>query len=302
MRRVLGPVVAVAVAVVVGLAAALLWRAANDDGRAPGEPGTPISVLTRIEPRVHGLGDPIVAELVAIFDTSVIDPDTVRPRVDYEPYDRIAPVQRTVTKSGSVARFTYRYPLMCLAEACTPAEETPTIQLPLGGVFYRYRDAPRPVEREVEWPEIEFATRATEEDVEAGRWRIDAAAITPTSYRFSPGILALVLFGGSLGFLVIAGLIAWQFVGPRQVVVPEAEVDSRPPLERALEVAHLASLNGALPERRRALERVARELTKLDREDLAERARTLAWSPRGASREAVDELARDARTALERAA
>lgn len=299
MRRLLRPAAGIAVAVVVGLAAALLWRAANDDSRAPRKPRAPISVLTRLDPRVHGLGDPVVAEVVAVLDTSVIDPDTVRARVDYEPYDRIAPVQRTVTRSGSVVRFTFRYPLMCLDEACTPSEETPVVQLPIGTLFYRYHEAPRPVEWEIEWPEIEFVTRATQDDVDAGRWRIDAAAITPISYRLSAGLLALLLFSGSLGFLLVAALLAWQLVGRREVEEPEAVVDARPPLERALEVAHIASLNGALPERRRALERVARELTKLGREDLADRARTLAWSPRGASREAVDELARDARAALE---
>ena len=71
-------------------------------------------------------------------------------------------------------------------------------------------------------------------------------------------------------------------------------MDARPPLVRALDAARLASLNGAVPERRRALERVARELTALGETELAARARTLAWSPDGASRQAVEDLARDA--------
>jgi hypothetical protein len=283
--------------VVLGLIVAFLWRSATDDSRAPEELPTQIAVLTRIDPRVHGLGDRIVAEVVVLADTTVVDPDSIRPLIDYEPYDRIEPVQRSVTKEGNVAKLTYRYPLMCLAEACTPSEETPFVQFPTGTVFYRFHQAPRPVGREIEWPPITFVARATDDEVERGRWRVDAPAILPVSYRFSPGRLAAVLFGGSLAFLLAAAAIAWQFVGRRREMEEEVVVDTRPPLDRALDAARLASLDGAVPERRRALERVARELTALGEEELAARARTLAWSPEGASRQAVEDLARDARAA-----
>ena len=297
MKRFLGPAVAVVAAVVLGLLVAFLWRSVSDESRAPEALPSQIFILTRIDPRVHGVGDPIVAELVVLIDTNVVDPDSIRPLIDYEPYDRIEEVRRTVTKSGSVARISYRYPLMCLAEACTPSEETPITELPTGTVFYRFHSAPRPVGREVEWPPMVFVERATDDEVEGGQWRVDAPAITPVSYRFSPGWLAALLFGASLAFLLVAAAIVWQLVERRREPEAEPVVDTRPPLERALDAARLASLNGAVPERRRALERVARELTALGEEELAARARTLAWSPDGASRQAVEDFARDARGA-----
>jgi hypothetical protein len=298
VRRFLGPAVAVVAALVLGLLAAFLWRSATDESRAPEELPTQIAVQTRIDPRVHGIGDRITAELVVLVDTDVVDPDTVRPLIDYEPYDRIGDVERTVTKTGSVTKFTYRIPLTCVAEACTPSEEEPLTELPTGTVFYRFRQAPRPVSREVEWPQMNFVERASDEEVQGAQWRVDAPAIGEVSYRFSPGWLAALLFGASLAFLLVAAAIVWQFVESRREPEPEPVVDTRPPLERALDAARLASLNGAVPERRRALERVARELAALGEEELAARARTLAWSPEGASRQAVEDLARDAREAV----
>jgi hypothetical protein len=298
VRRFLGPAAGLVAALVLGLLAAFLWRSATDDARAPEGFPSQLSVLTRIEPRVHGIGDRIVAEIVVLVDTTVIDPDSIRPLIDYEPYDRIEPVERTVEQSGAVARLTYRYPLLCDAEACTPSEETPFVQLPVGSVFYRTRSSPRPVAREIEWPQITFARRATDQEVETGSWRVDSPAILPVSYRFSPGALAVIFFGGSLAFLLIVAAIAWQFVDRRRrQAEPEEVVDTRPPLERALDAARHASLDGAVPDRRRALERVARELTARGEDELAARARTLAWSPDGASRQAVDDLAGNVRAA-----
>ena len=298
MRRFLGPAVAVVVAVVLGLLVAFLWRSVSDESRAPEELSSQILISTRVNPRVHGIGDRIEAEVVVLADTTVVDPDTIRPLIDYEPYDTIGPVQRTVTKEGSVARFSYRQALMCVAEACAPSEDAPITELPTGTVFYRFRQAPRPVGREIEWPQMTLVERASGEEVEGGVWRVDAPAITPVSFRFNPGWLAALLFGASLAFLLVAAAIVWQFVERRREPEVEPVVDTRSPLERALDAARLASLNGAVPERRRALERVARELSSLGEDELAARARTLAWSPDGASRQAVEDFARDARAAV----
>jgi hypothetical protein len=94
-----------------------------------------------------------------------------------------------------------------------------------------------------------------------------------------------------------AGAIVYRPLAARRRAAVEVEVDTRPPLERALELARLASQNGGTPERRKALERVARELVGLGLPDLAARARTIAWSPAGPSADAVEQIARDARAA-----
>jgi hypothetical protein len=79
----------------------------------------------------------------------------------------------------------------------------------------------------------------------------------------------------------------------------EAQDDeaARTPLAVVLEAARAAAANGDLPRRRRALESVARELGRIDLVELAADARTLAWSPREATRDDVEELARRAELA-----
>jgi hypothetical protein len=75
--------------------------------------------------------------------------------------------------------------------------------------------------------------------------------------------------------------------------------DERPPLERALELARTGAANGAAaPDRRRALELVARELDAVGLGDLADEARELAWSPRASSADEVESLARRAEDAV----
>ena len=72
----------------------------------------------------------------------------------------------------------------------------------------------------------------------------------------------------------------------------------RPPLARALDLARADLGNGAAaPDRRRALERVARELSTLGRDDLADEARSLAWSPRACTPEEIETFARRAEDA-----
>ncbi len=111
------------------------------------------------------------------------------------------------------------------------------------------------------------------------------------------GLAAALLVGA----LALAGGAVW--LGRRLWHVPpvlEAATprDERPPLERALELALAESGNGAsAPDRRRALERVARELDAVGLDDLADEARELAWSPRASSPDEVESLARRAQGA-----
>jgi hypothetical protein len=76
-----------------------------------------------------------------------------------------------------------------------------------------------------------------------------------------------------------------------------AEMRQRTPLDRALELVEAHSRNGTSPEGRKALERLARELTQVGHEALAGKARRLAWSPAERSNGDVVEFTREVREA-----
>jgi hypothetical protein len=108
------------------------------------------------------------------------------------------------------------------------------------------------------------------------------------------------LLAGTAAFAFLGLGLAWRLTRTRApAVIEEGEPDvpTLAPLERALELARDASRNGDPPERRRALERVARELGGRGLAELADRARALAWASGAADPAAIEALARDAHAA-----
>ena len=134
------------------------------------------------------------------------------------------------------------------------------------------------------------ASRVATADVEAIRWRASETALPAVTTRLGPKSLAVALL---LGALALVGCAVW--LGRRLWHVPPAEEetvprDERPPLENG----------AAAPNRRRALELVARELDAGGLGDLADEARELAWSPRASSPDEVESLARRVEDAVRR--
>ena len=129
------------------------------------------------------------------------------------------------------------------------------------------------------------------------RWRADAATLPAVSFSRSPGTLAAGLVVASALLALLGVWLIWRLL--RQEEVEAVDEDEAPearatPLERALQLAREASLDGDSPERRKAFERVARELGARGLGDLADRARALAWSSGTPSAVVVDELEREA--------
>ena len=289
---------AAGVALVVIVAVLLLGRR-DDDGSAAPPPRTVASVRVDVTPRVHAFGDRIVAEVVAVVDRELVVPASIQVTARFDPYELAAPIESETAETGRLLRVRYRYTIDCLSEECTPSETTPVIEFPTGRVAYRYRGTSGRAGQPIRWPLVTVTSRVGRAELESARWRADPKLVPDASYRTSPGVLAGVLLAASLALLLLAGTIGWRLFGPRVRVAAEAEADTRPPLERALELARLASQNGSTPDRRKALERLARELGGVGLRDLADRARTLAWSPAGPSADAVEQLTRDARAAHE---
>jgi hypothetical protein len=285
----------VAAAVVAGIALGLLWLARDNEDRSTGQrPPETLAVAAEVQPEVHVFGDPVEAVVDVVLDRTLIVPDSVSIQADFAPYEQAGPVSVLRSESGSTARVQFRYRLECLREGCAPAAARRAVEFTLARVLYRFHGRTGQGVDVVDWPAFEVTGRVGEVEVDGGRWRASATSLPATSYRVRPVSAAVGLLGGSLILAIGAAAVAWRLGGRR--LRPEIEegalVDSLSPLERALALARQASRNGAPPERRKALERVALELGALGLEELEDGARSLAWAAAGPSIEDVDELAR----------
>lgn len=292
----------VCVAVLVGLAIRELWVAARGERDSVGAPARAVGVTARIEPDVVAFGTPVVATADVVADATVVDPGSIRVQADFSPYEVAGGpvVERHV--EGATAHILYRYTLRCLREGCEPAGARGVARFDPGLVRYRFVGHPGTGRDIVEWPSVIVASRVAAPDVQAIRWRASETALPPVTTRLGARTTAALLL---LAALALAGAAVW--LGRRLWHVPSvadepAPRDERPPLERALELARAEAANGAAsPARRKALELVARELDRAGLADLADEARSLAWSPRPFRAEEVESLARRAEGAVARA-
>lgn len=302
MRRLLVPLaLLVAIAIVAG-GLGLVLRSRDADGGVDSRSRSSLSVVgVATRPPVHAFGEPVVAEVVLVGNGDLLRPESVRMNPDFAPYERTGPARVERSGSGSNLRWRFRYPLSCLREGCAPDGPRRTFEFPLTNVVYRFRDSPGPASTLIDWPPFEVTGRVSNDAVSRRTWRADVTSLPEVSYRLAPGVLAAGLLAGSAALAALAVWIVWWFARRRdsrdRETAEHVDVSPVPPLERALELAGRASRNGDAPERRKALERVARELGARGLTGLADRARTLAWAPGPASPAAVEELARDARAA-----
>lgn len=282
----------VLLAILVGLGIRELWLARSGEDAVTQSPET-IAVQARVTPDVHTFGEPVVASVEVVADAGFIKPETVRVETEFDPYELAgeATVDREIV--DGVARIVFRYPLRCLREGCDAAAARGVAQLEPGLVRYRFVEGSGPGRHILDWPPFEVASRVSPADVEALRWRASDTTLPEATSRVGPVGLALAL-------LALAGVLAgaafwlarrlWRT--EREDTTEEARVD-RSPLERALDLVLADSGNGAAsPDRRRTLERLARELAAVGQRGLADDARALAWSPQVASSDEVAGLAR----------
>ena len=293
MKRAAVIAVQVAAAVLVGLAIRELWLAVTGEGDSTAAPRSAVAVTADVTPNVVAFGTPVVATADVVADARIVRPESIALQVDFTPYELAgAPrVERHVT--GSSAHVRFRYPLRCLREGCEPAAARGVAEFPSGLVRYRFRDSPGSGRDIVEWPSVVVASRVAAADVQAIRWRASETELPAVTSRVGPKGLAVVLLLGALALVAGAGWLGrrlWHV----PVVPDEMERGPvRPPLERALELARAELGNGVGPaDRRRALERVGRELDVLGFDALGEDARALAWSPQPSSAEEVESFAR----------
>lgn len=281
-------------AALAGLVVGLVWLArSGDDGLT--RPSQSIEVTTDITPDAHVFGQQVVATVEALVDTTEVDPASVGVITDFAPYELAG--ERTVERrvSPGVALVTFRFPLRCLQEGCDTSTARGVAEFETGRVVYRFRAGAGDAFGALDWPAFEVASRVSADHVDRIRWRAAETMLPDVSYRVDPTWLAALLLAVAAVLGASAVLLARRmWWGEDEVTATELPVQSATRLERALGLVRDASLNGDGPRRRRALERVARELGAVDRPELAAEARALAWSPAGSTADEVESLARRA--------
>jgi hypothetical protein len=255
---------------------------------------------TSISPRVHLFAEPVTAEAEFLADPGRIDPSSLQLVARFAPYTQIS-AARTETQAGDLVRILFRFRLSCMRTDCVPTEEKQEIQFETARVGYGPREASGVRTQDVvAWPAFEVASRLRASDVDRARWRAELSELPVTSFRASPGVLGAAFLGSSALLALLAGaLVASQLRWRLRDAEEDDEQPQLTPVERALVGVLASSANGAGPQQRKSLERLARELAADGRIELAGRARRLAWSPRQASRAEVEALAADVRAVME---
>jgi hypothetical protein len=284
MRRALKPLLLLLAAAAVGVVAGVVVLGGDDGSRELTEEELALTrarvrVTTALEPRTHLFGEEVRATVEALFDPRRVRPDSVRIEPGFNPY-QIVRESRTESAAGDLTRVRFEYVVQCIRQGCTPSRDKRQFEFGLTSIFFTMVGVGQSQET-VEWPPLEVVSRLGPFDLDEPRWRADTRRVPEATYRASPGLVAGALFGGA-ALLVLAAVGLVLVSRPRRVAEePDVEetVRRRTALERALELVDSHSLNGTTPEGRKALERLARELGHLGHDDLAGRARRLAWSP-----------------------
>ncbi len=291
MRRAAVIAVAGVAALIVGLGLGQLW-VARDGSEPTTSPAELVAVTTSISPTTHAFGDPINARADVLVDTREVDPESVMLQPDFGPYKPVAPPSVSRKQVGDLGRIRFEYRLVCLQEGCDTAGAHGVSDFPSGRVRYEFKGQRGNAFEAFDWPLLVVASRVADSDVENIRWRSDATTLVAPTYRVSAVGAALVLLAIALACIAAAVALArhlWWRAAAGDAGVVDAAM-SRTALEQAFDVALRADGSDA-SDRRRALERAARELGSAGRADLAGEARALAWAPGPSSADQVSRLA-----------
>ena len=292
MKRTVLIAVQVVLAVLVGLGVRELWLAHSGGTAVEGSPAA-VEVRPSITPDVHTFGEPIVATVEVVADSSFVKPDTIRVDADFAPYELDGEPVVERRQAGDIAHVVFRIPLRCLREGCDAAAARGVAQFDTALLRYRFVEGSGPGRHLIEWPPVVVGSRVTEADLETLRWRANETTLPEATTRVGPVGLAVVLIALAL---LLAGTAVWlarRLWGTRAEEAATEHREARTPLERALDLVLADSHNGSSsPDRRQTLERLARELTAVGEDGLAEDARELAWAPRVAPAHEVAGFAR----------
>ncbi len=275
-------------------------------GRETGELplGRQVSAQGSLEPTVHLFAEPVVARIDVVVDRDHLDPDLVRLRTKFLPYD----IKATASERTDRGRFTelrYEWLLRCLRLACIPeilpsaageAEtgrgERRTFDLPAAEVLYDDPEGETRTLTKAAWPDLVSVSRIKQSDVPSFGFlfKSSVAPLPEPDYRVSPTALGAGFLLGALALLALPAALAIGWLRRHRPEPEVAEEEEVTPLERALRLVEWAGGREDGAERREALERLAVGLEDVESPELAESARRLAWAPESPSPEAAATL------------
>lgn len=309
-RRFLTPAIVVA-AIAIGIAAAAVLVSRTDPGPSVEEAaltrGRSITIEPSVLPRVHLFGEPVTAEVTAVYNRGLVKERSLRVATDFSPYTQLGSEQHSVSAEGDLARETWRYRLQCITRQCLPGEPKRQVEFEQGQLQYTRLDpggvlGPGQTRARsastIDWPAIEVASRLAPDATQNLTWRAETRNLPAVTYRFDPTVATVGLLGvaGLLGGLAVA-LLAPFAPKRRDALVHEEVPTDATPLERAL-LELEQNRNGAVGDRRRTLELLARELHRVGQPGLSGRAQRLAWSKREPDPDEAAQLAGSVRSAV----
>jgi len=233
-------------------------------------PSAPLIARATLDPPAAGFGDRVSAAITIEIDRGRARAPTLRLSYDLAPLQRIGPPRTIRVVRGDVEFITIAIPVACISDACLAARGVAQLRLAPAKASIATAAGVRRVS--VAWPPLAVRDRVRTADVSAAQLPLEAdASPLPPTYRVSPATLATILdvVAALLGVSAV-GLAAWEL----ELLARRRRRAQEAPLARAIRVARSAQALPA-PERRRALELLARAL---GRNELRSRATRLAWS------------------------
>jgi hypothetical protein len=278
--------------------------------RPPALPASGILADVAVNPQSAYVGDTLIARVDVLVDRRRIDPSTLAVRGRLAPYILGAPsIERRDV--GDASRVTHTLPLRCDVRSCLPPDPErggrrtfvpPGLQL-----LFRRTDGSNG-SLLLPLPALEILSRLSRseaallEDFAVIPFRA-SLALEPIRYAVSPTLLAVLLLAAAALLLTAAGWLVLRY-GPRRKEPAASEPSPLPavvlsPLERALAVVERARTRGSIPDERKALELLARELGRNGDPELAATAKGLAWSAQGPTAAAKLALTAEVRSVIE---
>jgi hypothetical protein len=302
----------------VAAALALMVPGCGGDDDAPAVPlGRFVAASRMLTPNTHLFGDTVTARVDVVVDRDHLDPDRVRLKAEFPPYELVRRMQVERRDDDRYTRLRYTITLRCLGRACLAGEVSPGIT-PAGGAppsrraerIYNFRpahlyydepgeDEPRHLKR-VWWPRLETLTRISPSEpgltfALRTPFRTTISSMPDVTYRISPTLLGTGLLLLAALLLALPGRFTWSWLRSRRKPPLVEGAPELTPLERALVLVEQARESVDGEDRRRALEVLAVELDASERADHAEAARRLAWSSAEPTPDAAGELVESVR-------
>ena len=293
---------------------ALLSGCAGDSDQAAPPPGRALAMSAALTPKAHLFGDFVQARLDVIVDRKRLDPDRIRPTLDFLPYRIQGGVRRSRDDFSHFTRLRWDATLRCVTIACVPSRLDSVLGDQEGrGERRTYRFKPVRITyaepktgkvitlNALQWPPLDAISRLSpdEEQIPAyaslgpgGEFGSTLAPLAEPSYRAPVWLIGGGLLAAALALLAFPATLVAREVRRRR---PQAETGPGPSaLERALLRVEHARDAGSAEEQREALEALAYEL---DGDGRAARVRSLAWRPRPPAADETTALLADLRGA-----